>query len=188
MVTEERITTLLGPWVDVVVDGATVTVNGATIVATDIEASNGIIHVIDAVLVPPPKMADLVVATDALSTLEAAVVAAGLVDTLNGPGPFTVFAPTNDAFAALPEGTVEGLLADTGALTNVLTYHVIAGRVTAEQVIGLSSVTTLQGAMAPIVVSDAGVSIAGQAVTQVDIQARNGVVHLIGGVMTPPAL
>jgi len=188
VVAEERITTLLGPWVDVVVDGATVTVNGATLVATDVEASNGIIHVIDAVLVPPPKMADLVVATDALSTLEAAVVAAGLVDTLNGPGPFTVFAPTNDAFAALPAGTLDGLLADTGALTNVLTYHVVAGRVTADEVIGLSSVTTLQGAMAPIVVSDDGVAIAGQAVTRVDIQARNGVVHLIGGVMIPPAM
>ena len=93
-------------------------------------------------------MADLVdtaVQNGAFTTLAAALQAAGLVDTLKGPGPFTVFAPTDAAFAKLPPGTVEGLLADPAQLTAVLTYHVVPGRVLAQDVLGLTAATTVQG-------------------------------------------
>lgn len=187
VVAQDRITTLLGPWLDVDASGASVMLNGVRITATDIEASNGVIHVIDAVMIPPPKLVDLVVSSDDFSTLEAAVGAAGLAETLNGPGPFTVFAPTNAAFAALPAGALDSLLADRAALTNVLTYHVVSGRLPASDVVGRSSLTTLQGSEAAIAVSGSAVTIAGSPVTTTDIQVRNGVVHVISSVMLPPS-
>ncbi len=121
------------------------------------------------------------------STLVAAVQAAGLVETLSGEGPFTVFAPTNDAFAALPAGTVEGLLQDIPALTNILTYHVVAGKVMAADVVGLSSATTVQGADISISVKDGKVFLNDSIeVVTTDIEASNGVIHVISGVLLPP--
>lgn len=178
-----RITTALGPWLDVVVDGTTVTINGATVTTTDIQASNGVIHVIDAVLVPPPKLADLVVATEDLSTVETAVIAAELVDTLNGPGPFTVFAPNNAAFAAVPSDALNKLLADRAALTNVLTYHVVPGRLAAADVLAAATLTTVQGGT--VAIDAEAVTVNGEDILTTDIQARNGVVHIIGGVLFP---
>jgi uncharacterized surface protein with fasciclin (FAS1) repeats len=122
------------------------------------------------------------------TTLAAALEAAGLVSVLQGEGPFTVFAPTDDAFAKLPAGTVEALLADTEALTRVLTYHVVPGRVTSGQVVGLSEAGTVAGIAAPIEVRDGSVYVAGAKVVAADVQASNGIIHVIDTVMLPPEM
>ena len=122
------------------------------------------------------------------NTLAAALEAAGLVATLQGEGPFTVFAPTDAAFAKLPEGTVEALLADKEALTRILTYHVVAGEVTSDQVVELSEAETVAGIKAPIEVRDGSVYVGGAKVTTADVQASNGVIHIIDTVMLPPAM
>ena len=129
------------------------------------------------------------VATDGgFTTLVTAIDAAGLTETLNGEGPFTVFAPTDEAFAALPEGTLDSLLADTDALTNVLTYHVASGDLKAADVVELDSVETLQGESIDIAVDGDTVTLNGTAtVTQTDIEASNGTIHVIDAVLTPPA-
>ncbi len=120
------------------------------------------------------------------STLLAAAEAAGLVDTLTSDGPFTVFAPTDDAFAALPEGTVEGLLEDPEALADILLYHVVSGEVRAETVVTLDSATTVQGSDVAIVVDDGGVVLNGSAnVVTTDVDASNGVIHIIDAVLLP---
>lgn len=120
------------------------------------------------------------------TTLAAALEAAGLVGVLQGEGPFTVFAPTDAAFAKLPAGTVEALLADKEALTRVLTYHVVAGRVTAEAVVGLDEAETVAGLDAPIEVRNGEVYVAGARVVTADVMASNGVIHVIDSVMLPP--
>ena len=139
---------------------------------------------------------DTAIAAGDFTTLVAAVQAAGLEDTLRGDGPFTVFAPTDDAFAALPEGTVDALLADPeGDLTSILTYHVVEGAVFAEDVAGLDGqeVTTVNGATFTVNVGDDGsVSLtdgAGNTVNVVttDIEASNGVIHVIDAVLLPSA-
>jgi uncharacterized surface protein with fasciclin (FAS1) repeats len=127
------------------------------------------------------------VAAGKFNTLAAAVTAAGLVDTLKGPGPFTVFAPTDEAFANLPAGTVEALLADIPKLTAILTYHVVAGKVMAGDVVGLNgkSVTAVNGAEIAIT-TDGGVKLNGLAnVTTTDIECTNGVIHIIDAVILP---
>ena len=129
------------------------------------------------------------VATEAgsFTTLLAAVEAAGLVETLQGDGPFTVFAPTDDAFAALPAGTVEALLADIPALTDILLYHVVAGEVLAADVVGLDAAATVQGSDIAISVADGMVMLNGNAtVVTTDIMADNGVIHVIDAVILPP--
>lgn len=129
---------------------------------------------------------DIATNDDRFETLVTALDAAGLVDTLAGEGPFTVFAPTDDAFAALPEGTVEALLEDTEALSQVLTYHVVAGSVSAADVTSLSNATTLQGQ--PVVVSSSdGVMINQAEVIQPDVMASNGVIHVVNSVLLPPS-
>lgn len=121
------------------------------------------------------------------STLVAAVKAAGLVDTLNGKGPFTVFAPTNAAFAKLPAGTVENLLKpeNKDKLVAVLTYHVVPGKVTAADVVKLDTAVTVNGKAADITVAGGGVKIDGANVTATDIKASNGVIHVIDSVILP---
>jgi uncharacterized surface protein with fasciclin (FAS1) repeats len=123
-------------------------------------------------------------------TLVAAVQATGLVDTLNGPGPFTVFAPTDEAFAALPAGTVENLLLPENReqLRAVLTYHVVSGDVRAAQVTGMTSATSVQGSPISIAVEGGAVRLNGSAtVTQTDIACSNGVIHVIDHVILPPS-
>lgn len=129
------------------------------------------------------------VATDAgFNTLVAAVQAADLVETLQGPGPYTVFAPTDAAFANLPAGTLDNLLLpeNKDLLTSILTYHVVAGEVKAEQVVNLTSATTVQGQDIAITIDEGTVFLNGIAVTQTDIEASNGVIHIIDGVLLPP--
>jgi uncharacterized surface protein with fasciclin (FAS1) repeats len=173
-------------------------VNGANVVSTDIETSNGIIHVIDAVILPPSMAAteekmeakdvvDTAVAAGSFKTLATALTAAGLVDALKGEGPFTVFAPTDEAFAALPAGTVEGLLKDPKALGEILKYHVVAGKVLAADAAKLTAAETLQGAPIAISVKDGKVMINDAEVISADVMAKNGVIHVINKVILPPA-
>lgn len=216
--------------------------NDAGFVAMNIQASNGVIHVIDRVLIPTTTseeaeaapaeeemaeeemseeaapaeeemaeegdmeeaapaeaessdavMSDIVdtaVAAGSFNTLVTAVQAAGLTETLKSEGPFTVFAPTDDAFAALPEGTIDALLADpTGALTDVLLYHVVAGKVMAADVVGLDGemVTTVGGGDLTISVTDNGVMVNNATVVTTDIETSNGVIHVIDTVLVPAA-
>ena len=131
-----------------------------------------------------PSIVELAVASEGLTTLVAALKAADLVGALSGEGPFTVLAPTDAAFNDLPEGTLEGLLADTEKLKTVLLSHVIEGSVLAETVVTLDSATTLSGQTLSISTSK-GVQIAGARVIKTDILASNGVIHLIDKVITP---
>jgi uncharacterized surface protein with fasciclin (FAS1) repeats len=130
---------------------------------------------------------DTAVAAGKFNTLAAAVTAAGLVDTLKGAGPFTVFAPTDEAFANLPAGTVEALLADIPKLTAILTYHVVAGKVMASDVVSLNgkSATTVNGADVAISTDD-GVKLNGSVnVITTDIECTNGVIHIVDAVILP---
>jgi transforming growth factor-beta-induced protein len=121
------------------------------------------------------------------NTLVAAVKAAGLVDTLKGPGPFTVFAPTDEAFAKLPPGTLESLLKpeNKAKLQSILTYHVVAGNVLAEDVVKLHSVKTVEGQNITIQTVNGGVMVDGAHVTKTDIVTSNGVIHVIDSVILP---
>ena len=131
-----------------------------------------------------PSIAELAVAAEGLTTLVAALKAADLVGALSGEGPFTVLAPTDDAFNDLPEGTLESLLADTEKLKTVLLSHVIDGAVLADTVVTLNSATTLSGQTLAISTAN-GVEIGGAGVLKTDIMASNGVIHLIDKVITP---
>ena len=130
---------------------------------------------------------DIAVADGRFTTLVTAVQAADLVDTLNSDGPFTVFAPTDDAFAALPAGTVESLLGDIPALTDILLYHVVPGKVMAADVVTLSSADTALGKPVQITTSGGEVMINDAKVIITDIEASNGVIHVIDAVLIPPA-
>ncbi len=134
-----------------------------------------------------PDIVDTAVAAGDFETLVAAVQAAGLVDALKGDGPFTVFAPTDAAFAALPDGTVEALLKDKEALSNILLYHVVAGEVMAADVKDGMTAETLQGATVQFSVSDEGVKINDANIVTTDIKTSNGVIHVIDAVILPPA-
>jgi transforming growth factor-beta-induced protein len=159
-------------------------VNGVNITATDIETSNGIIHVIDAVLIPVPDLVDTAIGAG-FSTLVTAVQAAGLEDALRGDGPFTVFAPTNAAFDALPAGTLEALLADIPALAEILTFHVVPGRITAADLAEGKEVVTLEGRKLRFTLGG-GARVNGVNITATDIETSNGIIHVIDAVLIPP--
>jgi len=186
-------TTVLGKDVAVKVDMGNVYINDAKVIITDIETSNGVIHVIDTVLLPPAEEAmqtivDIAVADGRFTTLVAALKAAGLVETLSGEGPFTVFAPTDDAFAKLPAGTVESLLKPENLeqLKNILLYHVVSGKVMAADVVGLTSAPTVLGQDIKITVKDGKVYLNDTVqVIITDIEASNGVIHVIDAVLLP---
>jgi uncharacterized surface protein with fasciclin (FAS1) repeats len=126
---------------------------------------------------------DTAVGAGTFNTLATALKAAGLVDTLKGPGPFTVFAPTDEAFAKVPKADLDALLADKAKLTAVLTYHVVAGKVMSKDV-AAGKVKTVQGSELTITTSD-GVKVDGAKVVKVDIEASNGVIHVIDSVVMP---
>jgi transforming growth factor-beta-induced protein len=137
-----------------------------------------------------PAMMDIVdtaIAAGNFNTLVAAVEAAGLVDALKGEGPFTVFAPTDDAFAAIPKETIDALLADpSGDLTQILLYHVIEGKVMAADVTDGLEATTLQGAPVTFTIADGAVKINDATIVATDIETSNGVIHVIDAVIMPP--
>jgi transforming growth factor-beta-induced protein len=162
-------------------------VGGAQIVVTDILASNGVIHVIDTVMLPPKDIVETAVADGRFTTLAAALIAADLIDTLKGEGPFTVFAPTDDAFAKLPAGTVEDLLKPENleTLRNILLYHVVPGKVLSGDVVTLTNATTVLGKDLVIKVENDKVFINNAQVIIVDVLASNGVIHVIDTVLIP---
>ena len=132
---------------------------------------------------------DTAVAAGQFKTLAAALTAAGLVDTLKGPGPFTVFAPTDAAFAKLPAGTIDTLLKpeSKAKLTAILTYHVVAGKVMAADVVKLKEAKTVNGALVAVKVDGGNVMINNAKVTTADIAASNGIIHVIDTVLLPPS-
>lgn len=164
------------------------TVNGANLIATDIHASNGIIHVIDTVMLPETMNA-VEVADNAgtFKTLLAAAKAAGLAETLATAGPITILAPTDDAFAKLPAGTVESLLKPEGldTLKAILKYHVISGAVYDEQAVKAGSAVTLQGGHIRATIQDGRLFINNAAVVASDIESSNAVIHVIDTVLIP---
>jgi uncharacterized surface protein with fasciclin (FAS1) repeats len=197
-----------------------VKVDDAIVIITDIKATNGIIHVIDAVMIPGASGASRENALSAatsiggdwiknavrsgrlnwitkylslytvslladLPTLTTAVKAAGLQRTLIKSGPFTLFGPTEEAFSALPAGTIEALLNDPATLSNILLYHVVPGVVKAADVVNLTEATMANGETVSISVENGGVKINDANVLFVDIMARNGVLHIIDGVLLP---
>ena len=180
--------TVNGASVKIKVDGGKVFVNDAQVIITDIVTSNGVIHVIDSVLLPPKDIVDTAIADGRFKTLVAAVKAAGLVDTLKGKGPFTVFAPTDDAFAKLPAGTLDTLLKpeNKAQLAGILTYHVVAGRVMAADVVKLTTANTVNGKPVTIKVDGGKVYINDAQVIITDILTSNGVIHVIDSVLLPP--
>jgi len=137
-------------------------------------------------MAPTADIVETAVAAGSFTTLAAALEAAGLIDVLKGEGPFTVFAPTDAAFAKLPAGTVEALLQDKEKLTAILTYHVVPGNVKAADVVLLSSAKTVQGEEVKIMVHNGSVMINDATVIQADIAARNGTIHVIDTVILPP--
>ena len=129
-----------------------------------------------------PDIVDIAVSQDNFKTLVAAVQAANLVDTLKSPGPFTVFAPTDDAFAKLPPGTIQTLLQNTPQLARILTYHVVLGKLTKADLEQVDSITSVEGAPIPINLSD-GFEVKNATVIAADIDADNGVIHVIDNVI-----
>ena len=184
------ITTLNGGDVTVTINNDGVFINDAQVTVADITTDNGVVHVIDAVLLPPTEtVVDVIVDSPIHNTLEAAVVAADLVETLSGEGPFTVFAPTDDAFAALPAGTIDALLADPqGALTDILLYHVVGANALSTDLMDGMTITTINGKDVTVTINNDGVFINDAQVTVADIVTANGVVHVIDAVLIPPTI
>ncbi|WP_084176657.1 fasciclin domain-containing protein [[Limnothrix rosea] IAM M-220] len=209
--TEGKVSTIAGSDLMVSLEDG-VKINNANVLAADIKAGNGVIHVIDAVLLPPSEsteatemedsmtevavtspvsmpvslnIVELAAGNTTFATLVAAVTAGDLVDTLSGEGPFTVFAPTNEAFAALPEGTVETLLMpeNKALLQEILTYHVVSGKVTSGDLTA-GAVPTVQGDSVMVSLDD-GVKINGANVIAADVMVSNGVIHVIDTVIMP---
>jgi transforming growth factor-beta-induced protein len=163
-------------------------INDSKVISADVSASNGVIHVIDQVLLPSDKnLVEVASEAGTFNTLIAAVKAAGLADALLGKGPFTVLAPTDEAFAKLPEGTIENLLKEEnlGQLQEILKYHVISGRVFSEQVVKLNSANTLADKKVKIKTRNGSVMINDAKVVATDINATNGVIHVINTVLIP---
>jgi uncharacterized surface protein with fasciclin (FAS1) repeats len=182
----QMITTLNGDSVLVSITEGNVYINDAMVTVADLEASNGVVHVIDAVLIPTVTVVDVIAASPVHNTLEAAIIAAELDDDLSGEGPFTVFAPTDDAFAALPEGTVDALLEDpTGQLAQILLYHVVNAKAMSTDLSDGQMITTLEGTDVTVSISEGSVFINDAQVVVADIEADNGVVHVINAVLTP---
>lgn len=165
-------------------------VGDAHVTVADVAASNGVVHIIDKVILPPKPMAkakDIVeIASESAKTLAAAVTAAGLVETLQGAGPFTVFAPTDAAFAAIQKD-VDNLLKpeNKAKLAKILTYHVVSGNVMAADLKDGQMVTTVEGSKLKVTIKDGKVMIDGANVISADIPASNGVIHVIDKVLMP---
>ncbi len=201
VVARTSLPTAFGQPLNISVEGGDVIIDSrATVVATDIMASNGVIHVIDAVLPPPVNALDLselgdptmtiaeVAAADGrFSTLLAALDAAGLAGVFDSPGNYTVFAPTDATFAALPEGTIPALLADPqGELTTILTYHVVNDELSINQIANSNWLPTLEGRALQVTTDEAvNVYVDGCRVQPFNIRASNGVIHVVDCVLIP---
>jgi uncharacterized surface protein with fasciclin (FAS1) repeats len=186
--------TLEGNPILVLREGTKVRVNGRGVVSANLRAGNGIVHVLDGVLLPPAQDIDINSLVDVLAldgrftTLLAAVEAAGLKSALQGPGPLTVFAPTDAAFAALPPGTVQALLNDIPTLQSILLYHVVGARLSSWQLLLRGQASTLQGDVVTAKLRWPSVFINDSRVLNPDVNAPNGVIHTVAKVLLPPAM
>jgi uncharacterized surface protein with fasciclin (FAS1) repeats len=200
VVTLGQLEMLNGDLATVSVRGSQPYINEATISATDIMASSVVIHVIDAVILPSGVQAptgdvgasivEVAVENPGFSSLVAALTAADLVGALSGPGPFTVFAPSNDAFQATLSSlglTLADVAADKALLTDILLYHVASGSYTAQDLLGMDTITMLNGDTATVSVRDGKVYVNDSPVSNANIRATNGIIHVIDTVMLPPA-
>ncbi len=182
-------TTVQGDKVVIKVEDGKVFVNDAQVIKTDIVCSNGVVHLIDSVILPPakPSIVETAVGNKDFSTLVAVLKQAGLVETLSGEGPFTVFAPNNAAFAKLPKETVAALMTEEGKaqLQSILKYHVVAGSVKAADVVKLKAAKTVLGQSVTIKVVDGKVYVDGAQVIATDIECGNGIIHVIDSVILP---
>ncbi len=183
------IATLAEQDITIQIDEENVFINNALVTAADIQASNGVVHVIDAVLIPEATTVfDAVAASEVHETLQAALEASGLDETLSSAGAFTLFAPTDEAFDNLPEGVLDDLLADPeGALTEILLYHTVSGIALSENLEDGQEILTLNGESLTVAITGEGVFINGAQVTIADIITVNGVVHVIDAVLQPAA-
>ncbi|MGB7326634.1 MAG: fasciclin domain-containing protein [Rubripirellula sp.] len=182
-------TTLNGQRVNIDFADARLKVDAASVVASDILCSNGVIHVIDQVILPAKDDIPTTASNaQAFSTLIAAARSAGLVETLAGQGPFTVFAPTDEAFAKLPDGTVSSLLLpeNNAKLVSILKYHVVAGRVYSEAALAAGKAKTLEGGSVRIAAVGGAAKVNDANLVSTDLDASNGVIHVIDAVMMPP--
>ena len=181
------IETLQGSEVMVSITDGVVMIDNATVIIADIIADNGVVHVIDAILqpeMPTNTVFDIIANSEVHTTLEAAIVAAGLDETLASEGPFTVFAPTDDAFSIIPADVIDALLADpTGDLTQILLNHVVSGTTLSTDLSDGMMITTLQGGDVMVSIADGVVMIGNATVIIADITADNGVVHVIDAVI-----
>jgi transforming growth factor-beta-induced protein len=185
-----NLTTLENETLAINVTDGNITVNQANVTAADIVCGNGIIHVIDGVLMPSfiPNMTitETIDADDNLTTLSTALNLTGLNATLNESGPFTVFAPTDDAFAALPEGALDALVNDTPALENVLLYHVVPGWYLSANFENITTLQTVQGANLTFNYTAGNLTVNGANVSIADVHTLNGEIHVIDAVLLPP--
>lgn len=192
LVRQSTMSTLQGNPILAVQEGLKVRINGQRVLTPSLPASNGIIHPIGGVLLPPAadieinSIVDVLALDGRFTTLIAAVQAAGLADALTTGGPFTLFAPTDDAFAALPPGTVESLVTNVPALQNILLYHVLGKEVPAVKLLGRHSITTLQGETVSTSVNRGGLLINDSQVVNPNVKAPNGIIHVIDAVLLPP--
>ena len=188
-VTTGGVQTLNGQRIDLTAGGGSVTVDGAKVTAADVMATNGVIHVIDKVIMPSDKnIVQTAVAAGQFKTLATLLEKAGLVDALSGVGNLTVFAPTDEAFAKLPKETVDSLLKpeNKATLASILKFHVVSGRVFSDAAAKGATVKTLEGSEVTTKSQDGGVTVNGAKVVKADIDASNGVIHVIDTVIMPP--
>jgi len=184
--------TLEGNAVVVVRDGLKVTINGNRVLQANRFAANGLIHVIDGVLLPPEpdlpvtSIVDVLKLDGRFTTLLAALDAAGLTETVASGGVFTLFAPTDDAFAALPPGTVEALLNDIPALTRILLYHALAGKTSSAELLLARTATTLEGSTVKASLKNWQLYVNDSRVINPNVKAPNGLIHVIDKVLLPP--
>jgi uncharacterized surface protein with fasciclin (FAS1) repeats len=182
-----NLATLNGQRIDVKV-GSGVRVDDATVIKPDIECSNGVIHVIDRVIMPSSdSILETAAKAGSFQTLAAAVKTAGLVEALSGKGPFTVFAPTDAAFAKLPAGTVENLLKPENRhqLIEILKYHVVPGRIYSNDALVAETARTAQGSRVRFSVAGGTLMVNGASIVHPDVEATNGVIHVIDEVILP---
>ncbi|MFM1930968.1 MAG: hypothetical protein RL226_271, partial [Bacteroidota bacterium] len=186
----QMIATLLGPDVTVTITGSGVMINNAMVTIADLTADNGVVHVIDAVLLPPASQPatvyEIISNSPDHTILTTALNLTNLDDALNGAGPYTVFAPTDAAFGLLPEGTLDALIAQPTLLTDILLYHVVGATALSTDLSDGQEINTLQGDPVTVTINGTAVQINDANVTVADLTADNGVVHVIDMVLLPP--
>jgi transforming growth factor-beta-induced protein len=201
---QSTLTSVEGSPINVSLNGDAAFVNESKIILTDVLASNGVIHAIDTVLLPPAEEApaeeapaaeapmmdiiDTAVGNGNFTVLATALTEAGLLDTLKSAGPFTVFAPTDAAFAKIPSEQLSAILADKALLTKILTYHVVAGKLAASDVLASCSLTSVEGSAIKVSLNGSDAFVNQSKITLTDVFASNGVIHVIDTVLLPPNL